>query len=221
MRFILDRLKNYGCCCLNCGSFLTVEGLLCLSCRESLAYLRASESNPKQPIRLKSLYYWYPGQSDLLSKLVLNLKGSKAKNAWQYYARCFARMNITENYNQPLCIVPAPSGTDDLEDHAFLWAKALATSVGAQFFPCLRKVSTGHQRGAQRGERALVDLEAVEISSFQPRITADTLFIFADDVFTTGATARAAHKALGFPKNFEVWTLVHRGLSCGASSDLL
>lgn len=195
--------------------------MLCIACRNSLAFLLHTGRTDNLSLRLKSLYYWAPGQSDLLSKLVLSLKGNKSEKAWQYYAYCFTHAHISELLKQPLCIVPAPSGKRKFEDHAFLWGKSLAHCLGAEFFPCLRKVSTGHQRGAQRGERALVELEVIENSSFLPKITADTLLIFADDVFTTGATARAAHKALGFPKNFEVWTLVHRGLSCGASSDLL
>ncbi len=34
--------------------------------------------------------------------------------------------------------------------------------------------------------------------------------VFADDVLTTGSTARAAFKALGKPSGFEVWAIVWR-----------
>ncbi len=67
----------------------------------------------------------------------------------------------------------------------------------------------------------MVELELIENSTSHVDFDAKSFWIFADDIITTGATARAAHKALGTPKHFEVWVLAQRALSCGASRDLL
>ncbi|MGZ3774928.1 MAG: hypothetical protein ACXVCN_14480 [Bdellovibrio sp.] len=132
------------------------------------------------------------------------------------------KKNLMEISNvKKVCIVPAPASSEGQKDHAFLWGRALADSFGADFVPLLKKVSNKHQRGGDRGERALVEMEIVENYSKDMSFTHETLFIFADDVLTTGATARAAFKALGSPPYFEIWALAHRRLSCGAPTDLL
>ncbi|MGZ6460356.1 MAG: ComF family protein [Bdellovibrio sp.] len=122
---------------------------------------------------------------------------------------------------QNLIIVPAPAKKFGDHDHAYLFAEGLSHALGATLLPCLKKHSLKSQRGSGRGERALLEMEIVENISKDVDFSPNTLWIFVDDILTTGATARAAHKALGSPQNFEIWTLAYRSLSCGASKDLL
>ncbi|WP_374029448.1 hypothetical protein [Bdellovibrio bacteriovorus] len=171
---------------------------------------------------MRSLYRWHPGESDLLSTLILNLKGPGTKSGWNYYANQFmAFMLETLPTNKHIRIVPAPARRANMEDHAYNWGEALAHLIGAEFMPCLRKSTSVHQRGAARGERALLEMELLEKYSDLSTDSTEILWVFVDDILTTGATARAAHKALGSPSHFEVWVFARRSLSCGASKDLL
>lgn len=223
MELPFERLRNYCSCCLNCGSLIAGEGLLCRPCRMTLARLEQTKIANNFPLRVVAHYAWSPGQSDLLSRLVSALKGPGARGAWKFYAKDFSRKRALtlQGRHRRICVVPAPSRTSAKKDHAYFWGEALAESLGAHFLPCLKKSSKNQQRGASRGERALVDIELNEISTEGVDIPTGTLWIFADDILTTGATARAAHFALGSPPHFEVWVFAQRRLSCGASKNLL
>lgn len=202
--------------CLNCGSLWSGNAGLCQSCLRALDQLRC----PSLRVGLKSLYVWSPGDSDLLSRLVTGLKGRNQLKRWDFFAAEFLRQYFPENMYRRLYLVPAPS-RDDREDHAALFAKALAQRLGAVYFPCLLKEHTRSQRSAGRGERFLLELKLDEKNTALPADWAEIQWIFVDDIITTGSTAYAARKALGNPPHFEIWVLAERSLSCGASGDLL
>lgn len=222
MKLISNLFTKHCSCCLNCGSLWSGEGLLCRPCFQALHRLKATSPISVSALRVQALYQWHPGQSDMLSRLVLALKGDNQKEAWRFYARELSpRLALTLSTEQCLCVVPAPSRKFQAKDHAFLWGEALAESLGARFVPMLKKTQAGHQRGGDRGERALLEMETVENYTGSVDFSTKTRWILADDIVTTGATARAAYRALGSPPHFEVWALAHRSLSCGASKDLL
>jgi predicted amidophosphoribosyltransferase len=153
-----------------------------------------------------------------LSRLILWLKGRQQRRAWHYYAEKMAQYSmghIPEGFK--IYIVPAPAKRRDLQDHAYLWAEGLAQALGAEIVPCLEKVGEHHQRGADRGTRALIEMQVIENSTENVDFGTRIFWIFADDIVTTGSTARSAHIALGGPQHFEVWALAQRSLSCGAS----
>lgn len=221
MKLISNIFTKHCSCCLNCGSLWSGEGLLCRPCFRALHRLKAPAPLSVSALPVQALYQWYPGQSDMLSRLVLSLKGSHQKEAWKFYAHELSpRLALTLSPEQRLCIVPAPS-QGHTKDHAFLWGEALAESLGARFMPMLKKTQSRHQRGADRGERALLEMDIIENYTGSVDFSTKTRWILADDIVTTGATAMAAYRALGSPPHFEVWALAHRSLSCGASKDLL
>lgn len=210
-------------CCLNCGSFVVNEVSLCGPCFERLMGWHQKQLEPLNSLKVRALFEWRAGESDLLSKVVLSTKQSGSKVRWSFYANQFVKKWIEEISWVPrnIIIIPAPSRKPAQKDHAYLWAEALADALGAQFRPCLQRTSTSHQRGLDRGERALVEMQLLENSTGSMDFPAHSLWVFVDDVLTTGATAREAHRALGMPPQFEVWVMARRTLPCGASRSLL
>lgn len=222
MKSIAQFLLKYLSCCLNCGSLLVSRAVHCNPCDNALRSLRTKGAKYEAPLKIHAYYFWNPGQSDSLSRLFISLKGGRTERFWRFYAtRFMAQVIHSFPEDRPIYIVPAPSRTKGKKDHAFLWAQALAEACGGLLIPCLEKHSYSHQRFSDRGDRALIEMKLDEIYTQTVDFSDRALWIFADDILTTGSTARAAHKALGHPANFEVWVLAQRGLSCGASRTLL
>lgn len=222
MTSIMNMIFTYCSCCLNCGSFVVQEGGLCVGCTKICQSLVLDEDLQVSGLSLKALFHWRPGESDLLSKQILYLKGGGAGWVWRYYAKIFAKKIVgTITTSSPLYIVPAPPKRKGQKDHAYIWGEALAEALGGRLVPCLPRVSKRHQRFADIGERSSVEMKVLEKYSNNVDLSGGAHWIFVDDVVTTGATAQAAFQALGCPGNFQVWALAHRSLSCGASRDLL
>lgn len=215
-------LYRYVRCCLHCGSLFPNQGLLCDPCEKNIEVLKEYEDLGLPFV--KTLYLWRPAQSDILSSLMLHLKGARQKWAWKYYAQMFLRIHLFSEFRSytQIIVVPAPAKSKK-PDHAHYWAEALAEGLGALLLPCLMKIepAASYQRTKGRSERNQIRFEVRENSTLPEVSSRATLWIFADDIYTTGATSRAAYEALGSPVNFEVWALSKRSLSCGASKVLL
>ncbi|MGZ3743352.1 MAG: ComF family protein [Pseudobdellovibrionaceae bacterium] len=120
-------------------------------------------------------------------------------------------------------IIPSPSKTKS-PDHAQLFAHALVRKGGGELYNCLlRKDPINQQKNKSRRQRQKVTFVWSENFTKQEfiKVSSGKRIIFVDDVVTTGSTARAAWISLGKPRDFAVWALAQRGLSCGASSSLL
>jgi predicted amidophosphoribosyltransferase len=174
------------------------------------------------PLSVFALYRWNPGQSDILSNLLLMLKQGHRRNEMNRLSAMFFQVRLQLPLeNRKIYVVPAPASREGARDHALIWAENLATMLNAELLPCLRKENQIHQRELSKEERAERAFSVDEKYSRYCEEVDTALWIFADDIYTTGATALAAHKALGRPPHFEVWVIGYRGLACGPKRDLL
>lgn len=199
-------------CCINCGSWSVKKNLFCEACSFLLIEkMRAPNAIQLQNFKVEALFLWQPGQSDSLSRLVLDLKSSN-KNAWQYYAQKFLEIRRKFSSNSILISSLSLSG----KKHAQNWGESLSHIAGIPHVVglkiCENKSVNLTQKELSKLARRNRQFENIAELSSQSRN-----IIFVDDVVTTGATALAAYRALGRPRNFQVWCLASRELSSIAS----
>lgn len=215
--------------CLYCGSLDRGPDGLCLICTEDLSSWLDGDNNlfhqEIHKLAVYTLYEWLPGRQEVLSKLVHILKGRTGEKLWQYYAEEFIRRRWSEKVSKKsYLLVPAPA-RDGSKDHAHCFAKGLShAGVGYEIYNCLSRGSIqGSQKKRARSERERAVLYWAENFTYVDFVAkaAGKHVIFVDDVVTTASTARAAWRTLGKPRDFAVWALAQRHLSCGASRDLV
>ena len=109
--------------------------------------------------------------------------------------------------------IPAPASPNSpIKDHAFCFTNSLAkisnipikNSLSRLFF--YEEEQQKQKTRQKRQELQIIEIENTDATTASP----SQHFIFVDDILTTGATARAAWKALGKPRNFKILTLTWR-----------
>jgi len=215
--------------CLYCGSLRRNSDGLCEICSENLWAWQPKEyglfHQRIEKLQVSSLFHWVPKKQEVLSRLARALKGEGGESLWQFYGEEFWSRKLLDHRDskiRPLLLIPSPA-KNNKKDHAAFFTQSLVSASGATAYPCLRRVEQLSQKEKSRSERFRAKLEWSEDFT-QPdfaKISVGKQVIFIDDVVTTGATAKAAWKTLGKPRDFAVWSLAQRGLSCGASTDLV
>ena len=223
MSLTFKKTMNYIKVCLNCGCFDIGPGLHCEPCSTKLRDWESATVHFMGEIPTWSLYDWESRNSEMLSRLIMALKNGNNRGAWSHLANMFINNHVKyiTQLSKAIIFVPAPSRQKIKQDHAYLWCKSLQEGMGGAFWPGLQRLSDQHQRGSGRAERALMRFSVDEKLTWPPMGASEKLWVFVDDIFTTGATARAAYDCLGRPKNFMVWALARRKLACDETLDLL
>lgn len=224
--------------CLVCGSFQVLQDELCERCREKIlskVQIQGDCVRTKDfQIPFLSLISWVPAESDHLSRFFLNLKGEVRKQTWNWLAQVLQREMVLNSLSKKiflqkgsLKVIPCPSKSGK-QDHAAQWALALTQELGGEYFPCLEwsKKPLFKQRRQNRQERwSFTSGKHVKFTrnhrvfgDLNDSAHQDSLFLFADDVITTGSTSAQAYLALGQPKNFMVLTVGHRAFLAKSQS---
>lgn len=206
--------------CAVCGSFMPPTDWLCSHCWRILEreYLSSQDVfRLEHDLPHFRLFDWYE-ENDLFTKRFINsLKGGGPSFIFKRMAlECFPRFLYTRGFpgTTDLVFVPAPASDSGSSDHALELARALCFYFGGKLSSVLRKASRFSQKLKNKAART-------QIQFFSCQSLKDENIIFVDDVLTTGATARAAFKALNYPKNFVICTLAWKRLSVQTSSDNL
>ena len=200
--------------CLNCGSFRNTGTGLCEYCNEKILWPRLSVGTKRTAdgIPVRSLCDWTPGESDEFSNWILSLKHSP-KRKWSRLADLFVQHHIADlGRSVPWLLIPCPNANKS-RDHALKWAQAIAFySFGplTQALEIEKKPASGPQKRKTHKERRTIEFALSEKLTDRKHLDRFEKIIFLDDVVTSGATAKAAHRALGSPEKFEVWCLGHR-----------
>lgn len=197
--------------CAVCQKFYPPTDWLCRACWRRLE----SELLPPDDVyRVEKnlphlrLFDWHEENDRFMRRLIDSLKGGGPEFVFERLGmECFSRFVHIPLWakNERPVFVPAPPRGDPLKDHARCLAKALAWRFNGEVCPVLRKKrGDASQRQKTRRERGLIELLTAE------GLKKDAPCVFADDTLTTGATARAAFRALERPKQFFVFTLAYR-----------
>lgn len=198
--------------CARCGSFSWKPiTLFCSSCSETLKNfeLPGARTVSDQRFLVYAHYVWNQSSDSVVRPLIYSLKGGELENEIAALAESFS-WSLRETREKNLTLVPPPSRTGE-PDHALVWANALAKIWNCEVWRPLNlapkaDVLSLSQKHKSRKDRASLEFLPVKIAKPYSK----TKLIFVDDVLTTGSTARAAFKALGEPKSFEVWAIAWR-----------
>ena len=80
------------------------------------------------------LFEWVPGESDMLSKMVYQLKSDRCVPALNYYAKLIAdQMKLLGRLQRKIDLVVPLPGSTSKANHSNLFATAIATRFGARY----------------------------------------------------------------------------------------
>lgn len=165
-------------------------------------------------IPVLSLFEWNERQHSFFHEYASSLKGGGSSLIYESIAadllalRASLKKPATDGDLRQWAIVPAP-GAGGIRDHAEELAFQIAKLAGAQFLPCFERFGQQSQKSKSMSQRWAQPALQIRPGDHPP-IMSGTVYIFIDDVITTGSTALFAHKCLGKPEHFEIWTIFNR-----------
>ncbi len=211
--------------CAVCGAVYPPIKILCSYCTQRLKNLYIK---PQYMIRLQSSFFhvrlidWTSKNQLFIRLLLKNLKGTNDSLLFEILAQefCF-RIRQLESIQRlfPYQIIPCPaapqdrslwdillqkktSPLNDIKDHSFYWAQALSQKIK---YPVENILAHPPYYSLQKHK----DLYNRQGRKFilNNKVSPHQNYIFTDDIVTSGATAKAAYRALGKPSSFMVWSI--------------
>jgi predicted amidophosphoribosyltransferase len=211
----LDRVLRWLRSCAVCHASLPPIDLLCVSCWAEFEALRNRGEwllQPGYPFPVYSLLTWTDENDAFVRPLIYGLKKGFQVKALEKLTQLLAfERGWRREKAAPILVHPASS--DGRDDHSKLLGVLLGEAWGRKAYSLeweqdaikSKKVSQKQLNASARAERRFEEVTG-EARWLEP----GSARVFVDDVVTSGATAWAAHLALGAPEGFEVWALVCR-----------
>ena len=204
----VDFLNLFRSCAI-CQSFIPPINWLCPYCWRKLEthYLCSRDIHRlEKTFSHLRLFDWHEENEAFIRPLLNSLKQTKASFIYRRLAlECFSRFAYTSIWPKKVSpvFIPAPPSNPKKPNHALELSKALAFYCGGRVQPILKKTVLSSQKGKSRFLRSQVQFDLTAPPQGE-------VFVFIDDILTTGWTARKAFKTLSSPKNFFICTLAWR-----------
>ncbi len=211
-----EQISSFVRVCPICYGKSDRHRILCPRCARFAEETRYRQwARYQNGIPILSLFEWTERAHNFFKAYASALKGGGPAPFYQTLAadlltlRTQLRKPLEKTIRRPWVIVPAPGHVGGQRDHAEELAWQIAQLAGAKYLPCLERAYGGAQKKrnlAQRWSGSSIRIHERRKSE----LDGEMLYIFVDDVVTTGSTAAYAHISLGHPPHFEIWTLFNR-----------
>lgn len=214
LRYVLNFLNG----CEMCGGWAVIGPLqVCSFCELKVERIMSSPGVIRLFGEYRGRFAWTWNPEEKLGKrdLLMFLKGTARVHLWSRLAEEFLiRHEGVLSQKRDFLVVPIPARVSLQRDHAWLWASHLAKHTGGLMMEgLLHTLPPGEQKKRDLETREGVRLRMnpeIRKELIQRLKDPQTQLVIADDVVTSGATARAAWMALGRPKECEIWALAYR-----------